>query len=421
MRVALESKTVDFAVAYQVCKFLSELSLDEDYEKPIAEKLIRISHERRSKKDFRFARECLLLAEIKFRQFKSEARQVDCQFQIALCFEEEADSIKGSHNSFANHLYTQAIQAYRRIKRAHRPPLKVDEKIESLKLKVSDTGKATFNDMAVIKTPVPEGRAMAEEARNHVSEKQSPRDAIIYFTGVFRGFEHDRLIQKAKGFMQTYLITSMLGSTHQSRDGRVVARVPPASFSGDKASANAQVIEKNVLMNFTHDCQILVQAHILPALNQILKEHSIERELLVSACYYSPIVPENREQTLANALWAGFEYEFSSAIHLLCPQVENIVRVQLANNGVNTKHVDVNGLSSEMGLGWLLEQPQCEEIFGKDMTFELKATFTHPLGFNLRNDVAHGLLDDNSAYEISSVYAWWLILKLVIRSILDQT
>lgn len=420
IREAIKSDSADFGLVLQICQFLNDQALDVDYEKPIAENLIRISDLRRAEGDYRFARECLSLSEIKLNQTKLEAERIDCLFQLALCFEEEADSIKGSQSSFANLLYTQATQAYRRIPRVHRDPLSIDQRIDDLKLKISDTGVASLKDMAVIKTPFAEGQQMADEAQNHVSGKESSRDAILYFTGVFIGFERDKLFQEAKVHMQSYLFTSMFGSTHISRDGRVVKRIPPASMTRNDESANAQVIEKNALSIFTSECQIIVQASIIPALEQILEEHSVERGLIVSACYNSPIVPENREQILANALWAGFEYEFSNAIHLLCPQVEHIVRTQLTKNGVNTRRVDDYGISSELGLSSLLELPQCDTILGKDMAFELKAVFTHPLGFNLRNEVAHGLLDDNSAYEVSSVYAWWLTLKLVVRSILNQ-
>ena len=421
IKEAIKSDSKDFGLIVQVCKLLNDLALDATHEKAIAENLIRISELCRKKEDYILARDCLSIAAIKFTQLKQEGEKTDCLFQFAACFEEEADNIKGSQSFFANLLYSQATQAYRRIPRTRRKPLGVDEKINSLKLKISDTGVASLKDMAVIKTPVEDGRQMVEEAQKHVSEKELARDAVLYFTGVFGGFQRDKLFQDAKINMRSYLFMSLFGSTHLSRDGRVVARVPPASLSSDDESVNAKVVEKNALSIFTSECQIIVQATIIPALDQILKEHVIEKNLIIGACYHSPVVPDNREQILANALWAGFEYEFSNAVHLLCPQVEHIVRTQLNESGVNTRNVDDDGISSELGLGSLLELPQCEKVFGKDTTFELKAVFTHALGFNLRNDVAHGLLDDNSAYEISSIYAWWLVLKLVIRSITDQS
>lgn len=47
----------------------------------------------------------------------------------------------------------------------------------------------------------------------------------------------------------------------------------------------------------------------------------------------------------------------------------------------------------------------------------LQAVFSSSLGPNLRNEVGHGLLDDEKSNSIYSVYAWWAILRWVIHSI----
>ena len=52
--------------------------------------------------------------------------------------------------------------------------------------------------------------------------------------------------------------------------------------------------------------------------------------------------------------------------------------------------------------------------------FEMKAIFTDSISDNLRNNTAHGLLNDNSASSYGSVYAWWMTLKLVTRSLYDS-
>lgn len=60
--------------------------------------------------------------------------------------------------------------------------------------------------------------------------------------------------------------------------------------------------------------------------------------------------------------------------------------------------------------------PEAEKVFGKDLSFEIKAMFCGALGPNLRNEVAHGLLDDDSFQSIHSIYAWWMGLRLVFNT-----
>ena len=63
-----------------------------------------------------------------------------------------------------------------------------------------------------------------------------------------------------------------------------------------------------------------------------------------------------------------------------------------------------------------MDLPQTEEIFDEDMSFEIRALFCVPFGPNLRNNLAHGLLDDRSCYSLETIYAWWLGLKLVFST-----
>ena len=146
-------------------------------------------------------------------------------------------------------------------------------------------------------------------------------------------------------------------------------------------------------------------------------EHRFPKDLLIAACYQSPIVPKDREKLLGYALWLGFEYEFGAAIHLLCPQVEHIVRTQLKESGFHTSTIDKDGIENESGLSTLMDSQEAVQVFGEDLSFEIRSVFTEVLGANLRNEIAHGLLDDNASSSLPAIYAWWMILRLVLRSI----
>jgi hypothetical protein len=116
------------------------------------------------------------------------------------------------------------------------------------------------------------------------------------------------------------------------------------------------------------------------------------------------------------ALFAGYDYDFTTALHLLIPQIENMVRVHLKQAGAKTTNLDKNGIQNENGMSTLLELPEAELVFGVDLLFELDALFCNPFGPNLRNELAHGLLDEDGCNSHDAVYAWWLMLKLVLKA-----
>ena len=53
------------------------------------------------------------------------------------------------------------------------------------------------------------------------------------------------------------------------------------------------------------------------------------------------------------------------------------------------------------------------EIFGEDMVFHLQRLLVDPLGANLRNKMAHGMMSFGEFFSISVAYLYWLILRLV--------
>ena len=163
---------------------------------------------------------------------------------------------------------------------------------------------------------------------------------------------------------------------------------------------------------------LVVEGCILPALEQIQQEHLFPKEFLIQLCKFSSIVPEKREILVANALYQGFEGDFRSAIHLLAPQVENMIRQLLKRNRLVTTHTE-NSIEEEKGLSRLVSSAR--NILGDDLWFELQAVFTDSLSANLRNEVGHGLLDDDTSNSLYSVYAWWMILRLVIRNVIPKS
>ncbi|MBT2549997.1 DUF4209 domain-containing protein [Arthrobacter sp. ISL-65] len=53
------------------------------------------------------------------------------------------------------------------------------------------------------------------------------------------------------------------------------------------------------------------------------------------------------------------------------------------------------------------------DVLGENLTYELKALFCGPVGPNIRNLAAHGLIDDAAHNTAEVFYAWWFVLRLM--------
>lgn len=399
--------------------FLDRLSIDVSFRKDIALRLSIIGSKLKTDGNFHSARSYYELAAKKYRQCNDDKGWLDNLALIADCFEQEANLRVADSNMVANSFYESAIQAYRRIPNKHRDSYNVENKIISIRAKITDTGKASLDEMGIISTP---GVDLSEEASSsirHVSGKQTLQEALAFFAGIYPGPKYKELKEGALESMKHSPLLSLTGSNHMSVDGRVVAKVPPANLgAGEDDPANQAVLQRAIQQAFSIEVQLVVRGRILPALNQLLMEHKFTKDILSDLCYYSSVVPQDREHLLANALWLGFEHDFGSSIYLLCPQLEHIVRVHLKSAGALTSNIDRDGIENENGLSTLMDLQEAKSLLGDDLAFEIKSIFTEALGYNLRNEIAHGLLDDNSSASFPSIYAWWMVLRIITNSLM---
>jgi hypothetical protein len=168
------------------------------------------------------------------------------------------------------------------------------------------------------------------------------------------------------------------------------------------------------------DYQLLValvaQGELEPALAAMLAEHMFTIWDFEDLCRLSPFVPTDRVDLVAEGLYAGYCGDMVHAVHVLVPQLENIIRVHLHHEGAITTTTSAEGIVMENGMSTLVKLPQMVVVFGEDLTFELTALFCDQNGPNLRNDVAHGLINRSTCESAPGIYAWWLIYSLMFRT-----
>ena len=81
---------------------------------------------------------------------------------------------------------------------------------------------------------------------------------------------------------------------------------------------------------------LAVHGAILPGLEILRQEHRLREADFVELSKHSPMVPVGRAALFGKALHAGYDGDFVTAVHLLVPQVEHMVRMHLKQAGVTT-------------------------------------------------------------------------------------
>jgi len=408
----------DGLLAYWLAELLKENGLASKSSADIAERMENHAKEYDRNGELYLAREYYEASENWFNKEGNGAKSAEMWVSVAECWVKEAinrtSSEQPSHMVAAN-CYEHAIQVYRTIPRSERRVHRVDERISEIYVHLRESGEKSLGELSLVSTESVDISQIVERAKNSVQGKE-PLEALKFFSNLHHGARAQELRESAVRQIQKHPLHGLVAATVISRDGRVIAKRPGMSFDGESSGIDEIVIRSEMIKNFEILTDIIVTGSILPALDVLLVEHYWREVDLINIVRQSPIVPRDRTTLFGKALYAGFNRDFVVAVHLLVPQIENMVRFHLKSSGVKTTNLDINGIENENGLSTLMDIPEVVKIFGADIAFEIKALFCDSFGPNLRNELAHGLLNASECYSVHVVYAWWFGLRIVFNT-----
>jgi hypothetical protein len=154
------------------------------------------------------------------------------------------------------------------------------------------------------------------------------------------------------------------------------------------------------------------QNFISPACHQICSEHNISLNDLSFIEKENSFIPQGHETLYTRGLLAGLQGDLIVASHLLIPQLENSLRYILKQNNCVTSHLNIQ---DDYPITQVLELPHLKEILDEDTVFTLRTLLVEKgRGFNLRNEICHGLFKHDRFFAPEIFYLWWLTLYLCI-------
>ncbi|HYK05952.1 MAG TPA: DUF4209 domain-containing protein [Thermoanaerobaculia bacterium] len=290
------------------------------------------------------------------------------------------------------------------------------ERITELAVRLKEYELLGRKELKPLRAPRFDASEMMSEARSAVGGK-SLDDAILAFVELLHLRPRDvvkaEVLQRAKAFPFMHLF----GEVKLNQGGAAIAG--RGSVSGDEEEESDNVLAlmyQDAVTDFSLQAQVTVE----PAWRQIQDEHSIREQDMFVLANASWFVPPSREPFFAKGLAAGFNGELMTAIHLLVPQIEPALRWHLQRLGVNTMRLNRNGYQEERDLNQLLALPETRKSLGDKVHFALTAILTSRFGANLRNDLAHGLIESRECYSVIALFFWTLVLLVCVRTLPKQ-
>lgn len=314
----------------------------------------------------------------------------------------------------AAHWYEQAVQVYRKIPQSERPRLKANERIDELRSLLNEAGEKSHDEMSLIAVDGPDMSEIIQQVKKAMRGK-GLTDALGTFSNLDR-VRVETIRDMAVEMINNSVLMGIMPATMVSTDGRIIAKQPGISLGGPNKSDGEDAIWMQMLQCYNMVIGEIALAKILPARDALMQEHQIQEGDFERLCMMSPLIPKDRSRLWGKALSAGYDGDFVTAIHLLCPQIEHMVRTRLKDAGAHTTFLSKEGIQTENGLSTLMAMSEAERVLGPNLSFEIKALFCSAFGSNLRNEVAHGLISIEECHSVQVIYAWWLGFRLVFNT-----
>lgn len=177
----------------------------------------------------------------------------------------------------------------------------------------------------------------------------------------------------------------------------VLLSVMPITLTGPDGFTEAKVgslAEDPDGRAFMHAGQLFSwQSPFLNAAFQRAREkHGLSAEQIMVHVRMCPFFAEERLPLVQKGVEAWLADDFTTAIHILVPQVEAALRDCLASLGGAVRRPNQSGGFYSITLGDVLTAPAFKAKFPADLRFHLRALYTDPRALNLRNHLAHGLM-----------------------------
>ena len=183
------------------------------------------------------------------------------------------------------------------------------------------------------------------------------------------------------------------------RKGRTVAQIGTIEddFEGHKAVHFSNLLKTN---------GVLLQIVLKEAVKRDLLKTSSMMSFLQKSC----IIGKVRYPVFEQGITEYLKGNLVVSIHLLVPQFEEAIRNLIEINGGNILTYK-DGAYQLKTFDHLLTHSIVKEVLGEDMSFYYRILFTESRGWNLRNNLAHGLIDP---IELDNLVNDWVIHALLV-------
>lgn len=308
-------------------------------------------------------------------------------------------SIQGAMQ--AEHFFQKAVVIYRnngesgKGEKVHRRLVEVQKEIP--KLMIPHT---TSVDVSKINANIQlnmEGLSFAE--------------CVIRITQMITFYKKDDIKKQLFEDIQNHPLSHFFGKNVVNEYGQTILSLSPLDW--ENPEKDQTLLDMHIFQKMLETQRIIGDFFIKYALFYIREIHAFKLEDLDFLIKDNPIIPSGRERIFRSALYMILKGQYYEGIHILAPQVENLFRNIAKEAGGLTVTLENDGTSKEKVLSSIFDLPELLDCYDNDILFLFKGLLNEQSGANIRNVLAHGILDEGSAGSGVCLYFVCAVIKLL--------
>ncbi|MCL2195566.1 MAG: DUF4209 domain-containing protein, partial [Oscillospiraceae bacterium] len=248
------------------------------------------------------------------------------------------------------------------------------------------------------------------DAYEQLIENKGLKESLIILTLFTPILNKDKQREETIATAKQSILRGLTTLQITDKNGKVVAKIPP--LNGGDSENEIAILEMHMHRDMSQSQQL--QGHFLGILIAIIqRKHKFSIEDLDFIFDNNMIVPDDRIEIIKHGLYLGLSGSYYAALHLLAPQMENIFREIARECGAIVTTYDATDHSEQAKtLGSVFELQELVDSYDENILFTLKGLLNEKAGANLRNRVAHGILDTSEGSRGVAIYFICLCLKI---------
>jgi len=391
------------APAWQSARVLHESGAGREHAEEISRRLRDLTA---TVEDLHFRREILDQARRWATSSRDSAGVAEIDEQVGDLWWEEAKRRRSSSHFMARDCFGHAYNQYKRVERSRRS-VRTNRRLARLPRKIREEGELALGEMNAVESDPIDLTVLRQQADEVLKEDDNLLALASWFTRVpLDTVQQAR--ETAEESMREHPIQHLFSRTTVAADGRTVQHSASARGQGEIPGD----VWSEMLRHWELKVGILAQGYIWPTLVELSTKYKLAPGDFALMVRFSAFVPPEQERHYVMALHNGYYGRLSESIFMLAPTVEACVRACLQRAGIETRNHRSDDTEIEPGLSALMELDGVDDALTPDLAWNIRALYCGPIGPNLRNRVAHGLLSESESSSGYVLFAWWLALRL---------